>query len=171
MQEVVDLTFETKAKTVLQGHSKFPCTIADVNILALFDTGAAKSCLSRSFYDQLPKPPPLQAAFQSLSAANTGDLGVLGICELDVTFGCTEYPHRFYVCEHLQTPVICGMDFANKYRMTIITDDQGYNVLMERKKQLPSVQVVMSTKPAFPKVVAYRSVTIPGRSAVAVIGL
>ena len=94
-------------------------TIGDSPCKLLVDTGAALSILSSTFFDQLENKPTVLPFDYPLTAANGGDLEIVGMADLIFRLGDRIYDHRFIIAKLDEVQGILGMEFLEQYDVVI----------------------------------------------------
>ena len=110
-------------------------TIGDSPCKLLVDTGAALSILSSTFFDQLENKPTVLPFDYPLTAANGGDLEIVGMADLIFRLGDRIYDHRFIIAKLDEVQGILGMEFLEQYDV-VIRVSQGKIVVADQSIEL-----------------------------------
>ena len=138
----------------------FPAKSQSTKCNALIDTGATRSCISESYFRQLPIK-NLKYLHQVMVRSATGSsLAPLGVVNYKVQLGGISFENDFIVCKHLMRPLILGKDFIYKHSLKVSYDNKGDCVLEHKNKNLVTVESIDE----LPSLSTQRAVTIPGRS-------
>ena len=92
-----------------------PTTFGQTKCYVLVDTGAMKSCMSQTYYQQLMLPTTRPIHTYQVQSANGSNLCPIGITECEFKIGQKEYKSDFVVCKNLIRPCILGIDFLKKH--------------------------------------------------------
>ena len=115
-----DKTKEEFVKVItlsLTRDAAFPITIAGVNCNALINTGATRSCISDTFYNQLILPKLLKAFHLVVTSASGSTLCPMGIVQCMFKLGGHSFKFSFIACQNLTSPIILGLDFMHKHQI------------------------------------------------------
>ena len=91
--EVITLSLTTAAA--------FPVTIAGVNCNAVIGTGATRSCICETFYNQLMLPQLLKTFHLSVNSTSGSTLCSMGIAQCPFKLGGHSFEFHFIVCQNL----------------------------------------------------------------------
>ena len=117
---------------VIVGSSKgttFLTKIGDVVCNALVDTGASRSCISKSFYRQLNLPPFKALCRTNMWSAMGSNLVPLGLVRSSFILGTERFSTKVIVCKHLVRPLILGEDFLRNNQIGIYYSELGKCIL------------------------------------------
>ena len=90
-----------------------PTTFGQTKCNVLVDTGAMKSCMSQTYYQQLMLPTTRPILTYQVKSANGSNLCPIGITECEFKIGQKEYKNDFVACKNLIRP--CILDFLKKH--------------------------------------------------------
>ena len=138
-----------------------PTTFGQTKCNALIDTGAMKSCMSQSYYQQLMLPTTRTIQNCNIKSANGTNLCPIGITECEFKIGTKEYKNDFIVCKNLVQPCILGTDFLRKHGIWTGWSPTGKVQLISQQKFLvESLEVLMKG----PMIHNRQGINIPGRN-------
>ena len=103
---------------------------------ALVDTGATKSCISESFYQQLLQPQIKTLYQMRVVSATGGNVKPKGLTTCEILIGKRKFRMEFIVCEKINRPCYLGLDFLRKYRIGLGWSPNGKFQLQFKKKTL-----------------------------------
>ena len=109
------------------------CSVENVVHKFLVDTGSAASILSTNVFMNLKNRPTLVETDLTLTAADGGNLNVLGTVDLQFSLENGSFCHEFVVAEVDDLEGILGMDFLEQHNVTI---QVAQGVLMFADQQL-----------------------------------
>ena len=92
-----------------------PATFGQTKYNVLIDTGAMKSCMSQTYYQQLMLPSMRSIHTYQVRSTTGSNLSPLGITECEFKIGKKGYKNDFVVCKNLRRPCILGIDFLRKH--------------------------------------------------------
>ena len=81
-----------------------PATFGKIKCNVLIDTGAMKSCMSQTYYQQLMLPSLRLIHTYQVGSATGSNLCPLGITECEFKIGEKDYKYDFVVCKNLTRP-------------------------------------------------------------------
>ena len=88
-----------------------PFTFGQTKCSVLIDTGAMKSCMSQTYYQQFMLSSMRPIHTYQVKSATGSNLCPLGITECEFKIGEEGYKNDFVVCKNLTRPCILGIDF------------------------------------------------------------
>jgi hypothetical protein len=91
-----------------------PVTIHKTETMAMFDTGAARSCISRKFLNQLNKPTIKQYTGQSLTSFINETVQTQLVANLELAFAGVRLNHDFIVVDNMTSDLIIGTDIMHR---------------------------------------------------------
>ena len=118
----------------------------------LIDTGAMKSCMSQTFYQQLMLPTMRSIYTYQVKSATGSNLCPMEITGCEFKIGDRGYKTDFVVCKNLTRPCILGIDFLRKHNIFA-----GWTA--EGKFLVESLEVLMDG----PMIHNKQGITIPER--------
>ena len=136
--------------TILVAFGQTRCNV-------LIDTGAMKSCMSQTFYQQLMLP-TMRSIYQVKSATgiNLCPMGITG-CEFKI--GDRGYKTDFVVCTNLTRPCILGIDFLRKHNICAGWTAEGkFKLISQQEFLVESLEVLMDR----PMIYNKQGITVPG---------
>jgi len=157
--EVKECTVCTIKITPLKG-ARVPLTIEKKDMVALIDTGAARSCMNTRQYELLGKPRIEKEGMFRVRSATGTDMGAIGLAICTFSIGGKTYEHPFVVCDRLITPIIIGFDFLEKHRLGIGWAEGGYLKVCAGKEELIRTMEEVKQYP----VTLSRGIRLPPRS-------
>ena len=83
-----------------------PATFGQTKFNVLIDTGAMKSCISQTYYQQLMLPLVRPIHTYQVRSATGSNLCPLSITECEFKIGEKDYKNDFVVCKNLKRPCI-----------------------------------------------------------------
>ena len=78
----------------------------------LVDMGATKSCINYDTYVKLGESKLRHKHVPTVTAADGGNLGAVGVTTLKIQLGDKLVQQDFIVCTHLKCNIILGIDFT-----------------------------------------------------------
>ena len=121
-----------------------PTTFRQTKCNVLIDTGAMKSCMSQTYYQQLMLPATRSICSFSIKSANGTNLCPIGITECEFKIGTKEYKNDFIVCKNLIRPCILGVDFLRKHGIFAGWSPTGkFQLISQQKFLVESLEVLM----------------------------
>ena len=142
--------------------NKISVLLGPTNITALVDTGAAVSCMSKSFYETsglqneclLSTP-----TFSSITGVTNTPLTIVGEATIPVFIGDFQTSHRFSIIADISQDVILGMDFLKSHNATIDLQNNALSL------SLPDTTVSSSSPESYSyPVYTAQSVQLPANS-------
>ena len=127
---------------------------------ALIDTGATKSCISESYYQQLPDIQMQKLNHISVRSATGSNLTPLGIVHCSFELGKIIFSNSLIVCRNLTQPLILERDFLLQHNITVRYAANGKCILDYQQQELIA-SIDMETKP---QLYMSHTVDIPGRT-------
>ena len=106
----------------LKDLNKVQLSIQNVSVLALLDSGASISCMSKAFYDSLPgqsKSVLHESKVLSIQGVSGKCLQVMGQVTVSVVANRLKLFHTFQVIKDLPRTVILGVDFLSEHKASI----------------------------------------------------
>ena len=94
-----------------------PVAFGQTRCNVLIDTGAMKSCMSQTFYQQLMLPTMRSIYTYQVKSATGSNLCPMGITGCEFKIGDRDYKTDFVVCKNLTRPCILGIDFLTKHNI------------------------------------------------------
>ena len=138
----------------------FPTKIGTSMCNTLIDTGATKSCISGSYYQQLPSTKMQQLKNISVKSAMGSNLTPLGMIHCSFELGKIKFNSNLIVCRNLTRPLILGRDFLLQHHITVCYAADGRCILDYQQHELIA-SIDIEDKPQLNMT---HSVTIPGRT-------
>ena len=92
-----------------------PVTIVGFNCNALIDTSAARSCISKTFYNEHMLPQLLKNFCLVVTSASGSTLCPMDNVQCPFKLGGYSFEFNFIVHLNLTRPIILGLDFMSKY--------------------------------------------------------
>ena len=135
----------------------FPAKLQSTKCNALIDTGATRSCISASYFRQLPIKNLKYLHQVTVRSTTSSSLAPLGVVNYKVQFGGISFENDFIVCKHLMRTLILGKDFIYKHSLKVSYDNKGDCVLEHKNKNLVTVESIDE----LPSLSTQRAVTIP----------
>ena len=124
------------------------------------DTGAMKSCMSQTFYQQLMLPTMRSIYTYQVKSATGSNLCPMGITGCEFKIGHKGYKTDFVVCKKLTRPCILGVDFLRKHNIFAGWTAEGKFKLISQQEFLEeSLEVLMGG----PMIYNKQGITVPGR--------
>ena len=127
---------------------------------SLMDTGVTKSCMNYNTFMKLGNSNLRQHGTPTVTAADRGNLGAIGITTCKIRLGTEIIKQDFIVCTYLKRNLILGIDFAHSNCTGIEWTKEGTRIPTLRRKNVIEVTEDMLGIP----VTARRNVTIPLRT-------
>ena len=94
-----------------------PVAFGQTRCNVLIDTGAMKSCMSQTFYQQLMLPTMRSIYTYQMKSATGSNLCPMGITGCEFKIGDKSYRTDFVVCKNLTRPCILGQDIPFEWTM------------------------------------------------------
>ena len=143
----------------------FPVKIAGVKCNALMDTGATRSCISETFYNQFMLLWLLKAFCLEVPSASGSTLCPMGIVQCLFKLGGHSFEFNFVISWNLIRPILLGLDFMCKDQIGLSWSDTGKGLLTLENKVLVQTINICETGP---QLMTYSSLTIPPRTLVVI---
>ena len=124
------------------------------------DTGATRSYMNYSTFMKLGNNNLRQHSTSTVTAADGGNLGAIGITTCKIRLGTEVVKQDFIVCTYLKRNVILGIDFARLNCAGIEWTKEGTRILTLRRKNV--IEVTEDELGIL--VTARRNVTFPPRT-------
>ena len=137
-------------------NSKDPEIVMD----SLMDTGVTRSCMNYNTFMKLGKSNLRQHGTPTVTAADGGNLGAIGITTCKIHLGTEIIKQDFIVCTYLKQILILGIDFARSNCAGIEWMKEGTRILTLRRKNVIEVTEDELRIP----ITTRRNVTIPPRT-------
>ena len=126
----------------------------------LIDTGAMKSCMSQTFYQQLMMPTMRSIYTYQVKSATGSNLCPMGITGCEFKIGDKGYKTDFVVCKNLTRPCILGIDFLRKHNIFAGWTVEGkFKLISQQEFLVESLEVLMDR----PMIYNKQGITVPGR--------
>ena len=126
---------------------------------SLMDTGATISCMNYNTFMKLGNGNLRQTGTPTVTAADGGNLGAIGITTCKIWLGTETIKQDFIVCTYLKQNLILGINFAHLNCAGIELTKEGIRILTLKGKNVIEVTEDELGVP----VTACRNVTIPPR--------
>ena len=126
----------------------------------MIDTGAAKSCMSESYYETLHLDSIHSVVNTCVRSATGGNLSPLGIVNCPLKLGNTTFVNECIVCQNLTRALILGKDFLMKNHITVRYAENGKCILNFQQEEMVAALDVTNT----PQLKTSTSVLLPGRT-------
>ena len=137
-----------------------PVTFGQTKCNVLIDTGAIKSCMSQTYYQQLMLPSMRPIHTYQVRSATGSNLSPLGITECEFTIGEKSYRNDFVVCKNLTRPCILGIDFLRKCGIFAGWTPKGkFKLITQQEFPVESLEVLING----PMIQNKQGITIPGK--------
>ena len=121
-----------------------PTTLGQTKCNVLVDTGAMKSCMSQTYYQQLMLPITRPIHTYQVKSANGSNLCPIGITECELKTGQKEYKNDFVLCKNLIRPCILGIDFLKKHGIFAVWTPTGkFKLITQQEFLVESLEVLM----------------------------
>ena len=108
----------------------FPINCNNVNINALYDTGASMSCMSLKTFDSL-KLNLTKERFPLVVTATETSMDPIGFTQCTFLINGRSFTQKFVVCTNQTRPVILGKDFSARNCIGIIWTKQGSRKMID----------------------------------------
>ncbi|GFU79047.1 uncharacterized protein TNCV_2839781 [Trichonephila clavipes] len=112
-------------------------TIRAVDKVALWDTGAEKSFISKEVYRNYFSYRPRQKTKDRVVTAQGAPCSHLGRVELQIRIRKFQKPREFHILDNMQYQCILGIDFMKASRLTLDFDQKSLIIPDNLIKQLP----------------------------------
>ena len=137
-----------------------PVAFGQTRCTVLIDTGAMKSCMSQTFYQQLMLPTMRSIHTYQVKSATGSNLCPMGITGCEFKIGDKGYKTDFVVCKNLTRPCILGIDFLREHNIfTGWTAEGKFKLISQQEFLVESLEVLMDG----PMIYNKQGVTVPGR--------
>ena len=137
-----------------------PVAFGQTRCNVLIDTGAMKSCMSQTFYQQLMLPSMRNIYTYQVKSATGSNLCPMGITGCEFKIGDRGYKTDFVVCKNLTRPCILGIDFLRKHNIfTGWTAEGNFKLISQQEFLVESLEVLMDG----PMIYNKQGITVPGR--------
>ena len=137
-----------------------PVAFGQTKCNVLIDTGAIKSCMSQTFYQQLMLPTMRSTYTYQVKSATGSNLCPMGITGCEFKIGDKGYKTDFVVCKNLTRPCILGIDFLRRHNIFAGWTAEGkFKLISQQKFLVESLEVLMDG----PMIYNKQRVTVPGR--------
>ena len=137
-----------------------PVAFGQTRYNVLIDTGAMKSCMSQTFYQQLMLPTMRSIYTYQVKSATGSNLCPMGITGCEFKIGDKGYKTDFVVCKNLTRPCILGIDFLRKHNIFAGWTAEGkFKLISQQEFLVESSEVLMDG----PMIYNKQGVTVPGR--------
>ena len=121
-----------------------PVAFEQTRCNVLIDTGAMKSCMSQTFYQQLMLPTMRSIYTYRVKSATGSNLCPMGITGCEFKIGDKGYKTDFVVCKNLTRPCILGIDFLRKHNIfTGWTAEGKFKLISQQEFLVESLEVLM----------------------------
>ncbi|CAF5066699.1 unnamed protein product [Rotaria magnacalcarata] len=132
-------------------------------IKLLIDTGATKTFInSQILHHLVPKSSILKRSYSFLLADGIASFNVLRLVDLSIEFNNFVTPITAHIAQHLCTDMIIGMDFINRYNLSI--DVKKQLVSIEVRNQRILVLIVNVIKSIKIPVISSNTILLPSNS-------
>ena len=122
-----------------------PTTFGQIKCNVLIDTGAMKSCMSQTYYQQLMLPSVRPIHTYQVKSATGSNLCPLGITECEFKIGEKDYKNDSVVCKNLTRPCILGIDFLRKHGIFAGWTPKGkFKLVTQQEFLVESLEVLMN---------------------------
>ena len=108
----------------------FPINCNNVNINALYDTGASMSCMSLKTFDSL-KLNLTKERFPLVVTATGTSMDPIGFTQCTFLITGRSFTQKFIVCTNQTRPVILGKDFSARNCIGVIWTKQGSRKMID----------------------------------------
>ena len=137
-----------------------PATFGQTKCNVLIDTGAMKSCMSQTYYQELMLPSVRPLHTYQVRSATGSNLCPLGITECEFKIGEKDYKNDLGVCKNLTRPCILGIDFLRKHGIFAGWTPKGkFKLITQQEFPVESLEVLING----PMIHNKQGITIPGR--------
>ena len=137
-----------------------PVAFGQTRCYVLIDTGAMKSCMSQTFYQQLMLPTMRNIYTYQVKSATGSNLCPMGITGCEFKIGDRGYKTDFVVCKNLTRPCILGIDFLRKHNIFAGWTAEGkFKLISQQEFLVESLEVLMDG----PMIYNKQGITVPGR--------
>ena len=137
-----------------------PVAFGQTRCNVLIDTGAMKSCMSQTFYQQLMLPSMRNIYTYQVKSATGSNLCPMGITGYEFKIGDRGYKTYFVVCKNLTRPCILGIDFLRRHNIFAGWTAEGkFKLISQQEFLVESLEVLMDG----PMIYNKQGITVPGR--------
>ena len=137
-----------------------PVAFGQTRCNVLIDTGAMKSCMSQTFYQQIMLPTMRSIYTYQVKSATGSNLCPMGIIGCEFKIGDRGYKTDFVVCKNLTRPCILGIDFLRKHNIFAdCTAEEKFKLISQQEFLVESLEVLMDG----PMIYNKQGITVPGR--------
>ena len=137
-----------------------PVAFGQTRCNVLIDTGAMKSCMSQTFYQQLMLPSMRNIYIYQVKSATGSSLYPMGITGCEFKIGDRGYKTDFVVCKNLTRPCILGIDFLRKHNIFAGWTAEGkFKLISQQEFLVESLEVLMDG----PMIYNKQGITVLGR--------
>ena len=137
-----------------------PVAFGQTRCNVLIDTGAMKSCMSQTFYQQLILPTMRSIYTYQVKSATGSNLCPMGITGCEFKIRGKGYRTDFVVCKDLTRPCILGIDFLREHNIFAGWTAEGkFKLISQQEFLVESLEVLMDQ----PMIYNKQGVTVPGR--------
>ena len=135
-------------------------TFGQTKCTVLIDTGAMKSCMSQTYYQQLILPSMRPIHTYQVGSATGSNLSPLSITECGFKIGEKGYKNDSVVCKNLARPCILGIDFLRKHGIFAGWTPNGkFKLITQQKFLVESLEILING----PMIHNKQGITIPRR--------
>ena len=121
-----------------------PVAFGQIRCNVLIDTGAMKSCMSQTFYQQLMLPTMRNVYPYQVKSATGSNLCPMGITGCEFKIGDKGCRTDFVVCKNLTRPCILGIDFLRKHNIFAGWTAEGkFKLISQQEFLVESLEVLM----------------------------
>ena len=137
-----------------------PVAFGQTRCNVLIDTGAMKSCMSQTFYQQLMLPTMRSIYTYQVKSATGSNPCPMGITGCEFKIGDKGYRTDSVVCKNLTRPCILGIDFLRKHNIFAGWTAEGkFKLISQQESLVESLEVLMDG----PMICNKQGVTVPGK--------
>ena len=137
-----------------------PVAFGQTRCNVLIDTGAMKSCMSQTFYQQLMLPTMRSIYTYQVKSATGSNLCPMGITGCEFKIADRGYKTDFVVSKNLTRPCILGIDFLRKHNIFAGWTAEGkFKLISQQEFLVESLEVLMDG----PMIYNKQGITVPGR--------
>ena len=137
-----------------------PVAFGQTRCNVLIDTGAMKSCMSQTFYQQLMLPTMRSIYTYQVKSATGSNLCPMGSTGCEFKIGDKGYKTDFVVCKNLTRPCILGIDFLRKHNIFAGWTAEGkFKLISQQEFLVESLEILMDG----PMIYNKQGITVPGR--------
>ena len=122
-----------------------PATFGQTKCNVLIDTGAMKSCMSQTYYQQLMLSSMRPIHTYQVTSATGSNLCPLGITECEFKIGEKGYKNDFVVCKNLTRPCILYIGFLRKHGIFVGWTLKGkFKLITQQECLVESLEVLIN---------------------------